>query len=338
MARAQTMNWQEDTLYLLDQRRLPLAAEYKSCKTVEDVAEAIRNLTVRGASAIGAAAAYGMVLAALQSSPGTVKADLERSGKLLAGTRPTAVNLFWAIKRMLAAVTNQTDYQTICQSLRQEAAAVVREDVQNSKTIGRFGAALLPETVSVLTICNAGALAGTDYGTALGVIRAAKEAGKHISVYALETRPVLQGARLTAWELLADGLDVTLLCDNMAGCVMAQGKVDAVIAGADRIAANGDTANKIGTYSLAVLAKAHQIPFYIAAPTSSIDLAIATGKEIVIEERPAEEVTHLAGRRIAPENVKVYNPAFDVTPAQLISAVITERGVFRFPYEGKFAE
>ena len=322
-------------MYLLDQRKLPISVEYKCCETAEDVADAIKSLLVRGAPAIGAAAAYGLVLAALKSTPETIREDLNRAANLLAGTRPTAVNLFWAIEKMMAAAAEEAEYSAICRRLQQKADEIMELDVESNRAIGRFGAELLPDDARIMTICNAGALATADYGTALGVIRAAKEAGKHVTVYALETRPVLQGARLTAWELMEDGIDVTLICDNMAGAVMAEGKVNAVIAGADRIAANGDTANKIGTYSLAILANWHQIPFYIAAPTSTIDLQIKTGKEIVIEERAAEEVTHIAGHRIAPTGVKVYNPAFDVTPAKLISAIITERGVFEFPYEGK---
>lgn len=335
MARPHTINWQDNKLYLLDQRKLPISVEYKCCETAEDVADAIKSLLVRGAPAIGAAAAYGLVLAALKSTPETIREDLNRAANLLAGTRPTAVNLFWAIEKMMAAAAEEAEYSAICRRLQQKADEIMELDVESNRAIGRFGAELLPDDARIMTICNAGALATADYGTALGVIRAAKEAGKHVTVYALETRPVLQGARLTAWELMEDGIDVTLICDNMAGAVMAEGKVNAVIAGADRIAANGDTANKIGTYSLAILANWHQIPFYIAAPTSTIDLQIKTGKEIVIEERAAEEVTHIAGHRIAPTGVKVYNPAFDVTPAKLISAIITERGVFEFPYEGK---
>ena len=335
MARPHTINWQDNKLYLLDQRKLPISVEYKCCETAEDVADAIKSLLVRGAPAIGAAAAYGLVLAALKSTPETIREDLNRAANLLAGTRPTAVNLFWAIEKMMAAAAEEAEYSAICRRLQQKADEIMELDVESNRAIGRFGAELLPDDARIMTICNAGALATADYGTALGVIRAAKEAGKHVTVYALETRPVLQGARLTAWELMEDGIDVTLICDNMAGAVMAEGKVNAVIAGADRIAANGDTANKIGTYSLAILANWHQIPFYIAAPTSTIDLQIKTGKEIVIEQRNAEEVTHIAGHRIAPTGVKVYNPAFDVTPAKLISAIITERGVFEFPYEGK---
>ena len=337
MARPHTINWQDNKLYLLDQRKLPISVEYKCCETAEDVADAIKSLLVRGAPAIGAAAAYGLVLAALKSTPETIREDLNRAANLLAGTRPTAVNLFWAIEKMMAAAAEEAEYSAICRRLQQKADEIMELDVDSNRAIGRFGAELLPDDARIMTICNAGALATADYGTALGVIRAAKEAGKHVTVYALETRPVLQGARLTAWELMEDGIDVTLICDNMAGAVMAEGKVNAVIAGADRIAANGDTANKIGTYSLAILANWHQIPFYIAAPTSTIDSQIKTGKEIVIEQRNAEEVTHIAGQRIAPSNVKVYNPAFDVTPAKLISAIITERGVYNFPYEGKLS-
>ena len=301
MARPHTINWQDNKLYLLDQRKLPISVEYKCCETAEDVADAIKSLLVRGAPAIGAAAAYGLVLAALKSTPETIREDLNRAANLLAGTRPTAVNLFWAIEKMMAAAAEEAEYSAICRRLQQKADEIMELDVESNRAIGRFGAELLPDDARIMTICNAGALATADYGTALGVIRAAKEAGKHVTVYALETRPVLQGARLTAWELMEDGIDVTLICDNMAGAVMAEGKVNAVIAGADRIAANGDTANKIGTYSLAILANWHQIPFYIAAPTSTIDSQIKTGKEIVIEQRNAEEVTHIAGTGLRPQ-------------------------------------
>ncbi len=335
MARPKTISWQDNSLLLLDQRKLPLQVEYKRCENVEDVAEAIRSLLVRGAPAIGAAAAYGMVLAALNSNEETIREDLSRAGEKLAGTRPTAVNLFWAIEKMMTAAAEVQGYAAIYQRLLEEAHSILEQDVISNRAMGKLGAQLLPPKARVLTICNAGALATADWGTALGVIRSA---GRDVKVYACETRPVLQGARLTAWELLEDGFDVTLICDSMAGTVMAQGMVDAVIAGADRIAANGDTANKIGTYSLAVLAKAHKIPFYIAAPTSTIDEKIASGEEIIIEERAADEVTHIGGQRIAPSGVKVYNPAFDVTPANLISAIITEQGVFRFPYQGKLSK
>ncbi|NLC47594.1 MAG: S-methyl-5-thioribose-1-phosphate isomerase, partial [Firmicutes bacterium] len=236
MARPHTINWQDNKLYLLDQRKLPISVEYKCCETAEDVADAIKSLLVRGAPAIGAAAAYGLVLAALKSTPETIREDLNRAANLLAGTRPTAVNLFWAIEKMMAAAAEEAEYSAICRRLQQKADEIMELDVESNRAIGRFGAELLPDDARIMTICNAGALATADYGTALGVIRAAKEAGKHVTVYALETRPVLQGARLTAWELMEDGIDVTLICDNMAGAVMAEGKVNAVIAGADRIA------------------------------------------------------------------------------------------------------
>lgn len=335
MARPKTLFWQDHALMLLDQRKLPLEVTYLRCETVETVAEAITELAVRGAPAIGAAAGYGIVLAAQNSNEERIREDLQKAGELLASTRPTAVNLFWAIERMLKVAEETEGFADIKQRLLAEAHLIMQEDVAANKKIGDYGAELLPPGARVMTICNAGALATADYGTALGVIRSY---GKEIKVYACETRPVLQGSRLTTWELLADGFDVTLITDNMAATVMAQGMVDAVIAGADRIATNGDTANKIGTYALAILAQYHNLPFYIAAPSSTIDPQLAAGTEIVIEERNAKEVTFVGGTQIAPATVKVYNPAFDVTPARLISAIITEKGVFRFPYRGKLVK
>jgi methylthioribose-1-phosphate isomerase len=305
-------------LFLLDQRLLPREEKWLEYRTASDVAEAIKTMVVRGAPAIGVAAAFGMALAAQNGE------DLDAAAKTLKASRPTAVNLAWAVDRMLGKRGGD---------LVAEAEAINREDVASCMAIGRHGAALLGDRVTVLTHCNAGALATAGYGTALGVIRAAVESGKRVAVFADETRPYLQGARLTAWELQQDGIDVTLITDNMSGHFFQQGQFDAVVVGADRIAANGDAANKIGTYTVAVLANAHGVPFYVAAPFSTIDPACPSGAEIPIEERSAEEVTDIFGARVAPEGVAVRHPAFDVTPARLITAIITERGVFRAPYE-----
>lgn len=308
--------WRGHVLSLLDQRLLPREEAWIDCRTASEVADAIRTMVVRGAPAIGVAAAYGMAMAARNGE------DLEEAARVLKAARPTAVNLAWAVDRMLRLGCRVAD-----------AEAIHREDVEANMRMGRFGADLLGPHTTVLTHCNAGALATAGYGTALGVIRAAIEGGKHVAVFADETRPYLQGARLTAWELQRDGIDVTLITDNMAGHFFQQGKFDAVIVGADRIAANGDTANKIGTYTVAVLAQAHGVPFYVAAPVSTIDPECPSGEAIPIEERSAEEVVEIAGSRVAPEGVHVRHPAFDVTPARLITAIITERGVLRPPYE-----
>jgi len=311
------LRWTGSTLSLLDQRRLPREELWVECRTASDVAEAIRTMVVRGAPAIGVAAAYGMALAALAGE------DLEKAAGELKGARPTAVNLAWAVDRMLS---HRGD-------LVAEAEKINREDVESNMRLGRYGAELLGDSATVLTHCNAGALATAGYGTALGVIRAAVESGKRIAVFADETRPYLQGARLTAWELQRDNIDTTLITDSMSGHFFQQGAFDAVIVGADRIAANGDAANKIGTYTVAVLAHAHDVPFYVAAPLSTIDRACPSGKSIPIEERSAEEVTDIFGARMAPEGIHVRHPAFDVTPARLITAIITDRGVLRPPYE-----
>jgi len=310
------LSWRGNTLSLLDQRLLPREEKWIECHTASEVAEAIRTMVVRGAPAIGVSAAYGMAMAALRGD------DIEAAARELKAARPTAVNLAWAVDRMMAVNGDVA-----------EAERIHREDVEGNMRMGRFGAELLGESATVLTHCNAGALATAGYGTALGVIRAAIEGGKHIAVFADETRPYLQGARLTAWELQRDGIDVTLITDNMAGHFFQQGKFDAVIVGADRIAANGDAANKIGTYTVAVLAHAHGVPFYVAAPMSTIDPACPNGSQIPIEERSAEEVTDILGSRMAPEGIHVRHPAFDVTPARLITAIITERGVVRAPFE-----
>jgi methylthioribose-1-phosphate isomerase len=318
------LRWTGHSLQLLDQRLLPGEERWVECRTARDVTEAIRDMVIRGAPAIGVAAAFGVALAALGGE------DVRVAGEMLRGARPTAVNLGWAVDRMLAAAQS-ADLSP--QSLVSEAEQILREDIEGNMRIGRFGAELLGSTATVLTHCNAGALATGGYGTALGVIRAAVDGGKKIAVFADETRPYLQGARLTAWELQRDGIDVTVITDNMSGHFFQQGRFDAAIVGADRIAANGDTANKIGTYTVAVLAKAHGIPFYVAAPLSTIDIRCPDGKSIPIEERSGAEVVEAFGRRIAPEGVSVRHPAFDVTPAALITAIITDRGVLRAPYE-----
>jgi methylthioribose-1-phosphate isomerase len=329
-----TVQWHDGAVRLLDQSRLPETVDFLDCRDVESVALAIRELKVRGAPAIGVTAAMGVALGAqaitatqYEAFAKEVLAVCER----LALTRPTAVNLFWAIERMkhkLSALQGEP-VAAIKTALLKESQAILEEDVALCKAMGRHGAELIQRGQTILTHCNAGALATAGYGTALGVIRAAWEQGKRIQVIADETRPVLQGARLTAWELMQDKIPVTLITDNMAGSLMRQGKIDLCIVGADRIAANGDVANKIGTYSVAVLAKAHGIPFYVAAPYSTIDLQTKSGADIPIEQRSALEVTTIHGSRaVAPSGVSVYNPAFDVTPAELISGIITERGVF----------
>jgi methylthioribose-1-phosphate isomerase len=304
-------------LHLLDQRLLPSREVWVPCRTASQVAEAIRTMVVRGAPAIGVSAAFGMAMAARAGE------DLSDAAAELKRSRPTAVNLAWAVDRMLAHAGDPVA----------EAERILDEDVAGNRAMGRHGAALLGVDTTVLTHCNAGALATGGYGTALGVIRAAIEGGKHVAVFADETRPYLQGARLTAWELQRDGIDVTLITDSMSGHFFQQGKFDAVIVGADRIAANGDAANKIGTYTVAVLAHAHGVPFYVAAPLSTIDPQCPTGASIPIEERSEQEVVEISGTRMAPEGIHVRHPAFDVTPARLITAIITERGVLRAPYE-----
>ncbi|MFO0773375.1 MAG: S-methyl-5-thioribose-1-phosphate isomerase [Nitrospiraceae bacterium] len=329
-----TVEWKAGVVRLLDQRQLPETVRILECRDVATVAEAIRNLTVRGAPAIGITAAMGLALAARQSRAQdfkTFRAELGAAAQQLAATRPTAVNLRWALTRMLALADasvgrSVADIQVL---LETESQVILEEDIAMCRAMGRHGAALLSDGQTVLTHCNAGALATGGYGTALGVLRAACEQGKRIQVIADETRPVLQGARLTAWELMQDRIPVTLIADNMAGSLMRQGRIQACIVGADRIAANGDVANKIGTYSVAVLAKAHGIPFYVAAPSSTIDPATATGADIPIEQRHPDEVRTTLSRVVtAPTDVPVLNPAFDVTPAELITAIVTERGVF----------
>ena len=326
----EAIRWENHTLYLLDQTRLPTEEERLAYTDPQAVAQAIRTMVVRGAPAIGVAAAYAMVLAARQSA-GRPDGDarMVRARELLAASRPTAVNLFWALDRMercRLACGNDPG------RMEEEAIAIHREDVQMNAAMGRAGAELVPEGARILTHCNAGALATGGFGTALGVIRAAHAQGKVSMVYADETRPLLQGARLTAYELVRDRIPVTLICDDMAGALMAQGKVDLVVVGCDRMAANGDFANKIGTYALAVLARYHNIPFYTALPSSTIDMAIPDGSHIPVEQRNGEEVLRFAGVRTGPLGARTWNPAFDVTPHQLLSGIITERGVLRPPF------
>jgi methylthioribose-1-phosphate isomerase len=334
-----TLAWTPEGVRFIDQTRLPLEESYVLATTFEQVADVIVTMVVRGAPAIGVSAAYGVALGALRTKAATAQEFAPEFAVIcarLAATRPTAVNLFWAIdrmKRLFASLLGSgASLDQIKQKLLAEAHAMYEEDITACKTMGAFGAALLPQEGGVLTHCNAGALATCGYGTALGVIRSAVEQGKHIHVFADETRPFLQGARLTAWELMADHIPTTVICDNMAASLMRTGRIQAVVVGADRIAANGDTANKIGTYSVAIAAHEHGIPFYVAAPWSTIDLVTATGEAIPIEERPAIEVTHHGGKQLTPNGVGIYNPAFDMTPARYIAAIITERGVLRAPY------
>jgi len=321
-------------LEMIDQRLLPGEFLKIRCTDVESLYDAIKTLAVRGAPAIGVAAGYGVCIAVQGLRGGDLSAALlgiEKAVEYLGCSRPTAVNLFWALDRMAKVLENNPDLSVakIIVKLTSEAVAIMNEDKTVCRQIGKFGSRLLPSKCTVLTHCNAGGLATADYGTALGVIYSAYESGKEIKVYADETRPLLQGSRLTAWELMHSGIEVTLICDNMAAKVMSEGKIDVVVVGADRIAANGDTANKIGTYMAALCAKYHNIPFYVAAPSSTFDLSLESGKKIPIEERAAEEITCGFGKRTAPEGIKVYSPAFDVTPAELITAYITEKGVIK---------
>jgi methylthioribose-1-phosphate isomerase len=342
MNELRTVDWADGVVRLIDQTRLPEELVVLELADVEAVADAIQTMKVRGAPAIGVTAALGMALAARAAAATApdrdrFRARLREAAERLRGTRPTAVNLFWAIDRMLRVAGSEDDVspQELAARVEHEARALIDADIAVNRAMGRYGADLLPVEARVLTHCNAGSLATVGYGTALGVIRAAVEAGKKIHVYVDETRPRLQGMKLTAWELVREGIPATLIADNMAGWLMRQGKIDAVIVGADRIAANGDTANKIGTYAVAVMARAHRLPFYVAAPISTIDFSLATGDAIPIEERSPEEVTHasVGGQqlRLAPEGISAYNPAFDVTPADLITALITERGVAQPP-------
>jgi methylthioribose-1-phosphate isomerase len=333
----QTLEWTDQGVRFIDQTKLPMEETYVTCKTHQQVADVIRNMVVRGAPAIGVAAAMGIALAVKNSKAETVgdlKRDFDQASDVIGKTRPTAVNLFWAIRRMQEKFERIRirPIAQIKQTLIEEAQRMHAEDIAANQAMGRHGATLMPAEGGVLTHCNAGALATCGYGTALGVIRAAVEQGKKIHVFADETRPFLQGSRLTAWELMKDGIPTTVISDNMAGAMMSQGKIGAIVVGADRIAANGDVANKIGTYTVAVLAKEHRIPFYVAAPVSTVDLATPDGSKIPIEQRNAKEVTHIAGKQMVPDGVEIENPAFDVTPAKYVTAIITEKGIARAPY------
>src|SRR6187455_3368685 len=334
-----TIEWNDAGVVMIDQRKLPASEVYVTCRTAQDVAKAIKTMVIRGAPAIGVAAAMGLALGMRRSKASGTKqfaTEFQKLCELMAATRPTAVNLFWAIDRMKQAFAEEAQrgasVAEISDRLMRESHAIHDEDVQSCRTMGAHGATLVPDTARILTHCNAGALATAGYGTALGVIRAAAEQGKKIAVMADETRPFLQGARLTAWELVKDGIDTTVITDNMTASMMRQANIDLVVVGADRIAANGDVANKIGTYAVAVLAKEHGIPFYVAAPLSTVDLNTPDGGGIPIEERHDREVTHVGSLRMTPEGAHVRNPAFDVTPSKYVSAIITEKGIARAPY------
>jgi len=336
----QPIQWKRTSLHLLDQRKLPREEVYVDCATAEDVADAIRTMVVRGAPAIGVTAAFGMAIGARafaerqpRAERRAVDAEVSRLKDFFAATRPTAVNLFWALERVEGIARKAPgDASAVATLLEETAKSLYDEDIAVNRAIGDHGAPLIPAEAGILTHCNTGSLATAGFGTALGVIRAARAAGKNVHVFADETRPFLQGARLTAWECVKERIPVTLLCDGAAASIMKRGKIQVAIVGADRVAANGDTANKIGTYSVALAAKAHGIPFYVAAPISTIDLSTPNGDAIPIEQRDPREVTHLAGHAVAPEGVTVENPSFDVTPSDLITAIITERGVARAPY------
>jgi methylthioribose-1-phosphate isomerase len=333
----QTLEWTDSGVRFIDQTKLPTEETYVTCKTYTQVADVIRTMVVRGAPAIGVAAAMGIALGVKNSKAengGDLKQEFDQICDVIAKTRPTAVNLFWAIKRIRDKfeMLRVRPLAQIKQALIEEAQRMHAEDIATNQAMGRHGATLMPASGGVLTHCNAGALATCGYGTALGVIRAAVQQGKTIHVYADETRPFLQGSRLTAWELMKDGIPTTVISDNMAGAMMKQGKINAIVVGADRIAANGDVANKIGTYSVAVLAKEHGIPFYVAAPLSTVDFETPEGSGIPIEQRDGKEVTHIAGRQMVPDGVEVENPAFDVTPAKYVTAIVTESGIARAPY------
>jgi methylthioribose-1-phosphate isomerase len=342
----QTLEWTESGVVFIDQTKLPTEEVYVTCTTHQQVADVIRNMVVRGAPAIGVAAAMGIALGVKNSkatNAADLKKDFDQICEAIRQTRPTAVNLFWAIRRMTEKFESLrprtiAEIRQAQQVMIEESQRMHAEDIAANQAMGRHGATLMPSSGGVLTHCNAGALATAGYGTALGVIRAAIEAGKKIHVYADETRPFLQGSRLTAWELMKDGIPTTVISDNMAGVMMQQGKIGAIVVGADRIAANGDVANKIGTYTVAILAKEHGIPFYVAAPISTVDLATPDGSKIPIEQRNAREVTHIGGRQMTPDGVEIENPAFDVTPAKYIAAIITERGIARAPYKESLSE
>jgi methylthioribose-1-phosphate isomerase len=331
----ETIQWIDDSVVMIDQTRLPLEERYVTCRTYQEVAQAIRGMIIRGAPAIGVAAAMGFALGVLHASETALDSEVETIAETLAATRPTAVNLFWGIERMkrLYASLRGLPIGEIRRRIVAEAILVREEDIAINRAIGRHGAPLVPDGKTVLTHCNAGALATAGYGTALGVIRAAIESGKQVDVFADETRPFLQGARLTVWELQKDGIPTTLITDNMAGHFLKSGRIGCVVVGADRIAANGDVANKVGTYAVAVLAHENGVPFFVAAPISTLDLTLVSGEHIPIEQRPPAEVTHFSGHLVAPPGTPVQNPAFDVTPARYVTAIITENGVARAPYE-----
>jgi len=330
----ETIQWTDAGVVMIDQTRLPREEVYVTCHDYREVAEAIRSMVIRGAPAIGVAAAMGVALGVLHADPARLDSELETICATLAATRPTAINLFWAIDRMkkLYGGIRACPVEEIRRRLVEEARQIRLEDIAINEAIGRHGAPLVPDGKTVLTHCNAGALATAGYGTALGVVRAAVAAGKRIDVFADETRPFLQGARLTVWELQHDSIPATLITDSMAGHFLKSGRIGCVVVGADRIAANGDVANKIGTYTVAVLARENGVPFYVAAPVSTLDLSLPSGDRIPIEQRPAAEVTHVFGVAVAPDGVRVENPAFDVTPHRYVTAIVTERGVARPPY------
>lgn len=336
----ETIQWTDAGVVMLDQTRLPRVTEFRTCTTYEEVAHAIKSMVIRGAPAIGVAAAMGVALGVVRTPPERLDSEFDGICSTLAATRPTAVNLFWAIdrmKRLYESLKGQPS-AAIREAMVREAKRMYAEDIAINEAIGRNGAPLLSDGRTVLTHCNAGALATAGYGTALGVIRAAVEAGKKIDVFADETRPFLQGARLTVWELQQDNIPVKLITDGMAGHFLKSGRIGCVVVGADRIAGNGDVANKVGTYGVAVLAKENGVPFYVAAPISTLDLTLASGEQIPIEERPAAEVTEVFGVAVAPEHTAVENPAFDVTPARYVAGIITEKGVARPPYEKSLPE
>ncbi len=330
-----TIQWKEDKVIILDQRVLPEKEVYRVCDTYPEVADCIRRMVIRGAPAIGVAAAMGVALGAVRAPDKYFDREFERILMTLSKTRPTAVNLFWALERMRSVYTENRGrgIEVVRRLLKEQAQKIYKEDIAANKELGKHGAHLLRNARRIMTHCNAGALATAGYGTALGVIRALKESGKQVEVWVNETRPFLQGARLTAWELKKEKITATLVTDSMVGYLMQKGKIDAVVVGCDRIAANGDVANKIGTYPIAVLAKRHGIPFYVAGPISSIDLNCSTGQEIPIEERDPKEVSHIFGRALAPKGIKVLNPAFDVTSHELVAAIITEKGIIQPPYQ-----
>lgn len=337
MGEIKTIEFKDGVLYLIDQRKLPNSYEIFECRTYKDVNFAIKDMVVRGAPAIGAAAAYGVVLAAkefINEEKESFFKKMEEALEILSKSRPTAVNLMWAINRMKKVIENnkELELQDIYELLKKEADNIYYEDIETNKKMAKFGNEIIKENAVILTHCNTGALATVGYGTALGVIREAHYSGKNIFVYADETRPRLQGAKLTAWELVQEGIPAKLIADSVAATLIRDGKIDVILVGADRIALNGDTANKIGTFMLSAIAKIYHVPFYVVAPTSTIDFNIETGKEIVIEERSPEEVTHINGVRIAPEGIEVYNPAFDVTPHENITGIITEKGIIRPPF------